>query len=213
MEELVYKKKSSYELAPEKTEAAFAFAKDYMRFLDSSKTEREAVETAVAAAEAAGFTSYKLGDAVKVGDRRYLNNRGKSLILFRVGSESLNCGIRITAAQALQLQTVYAAQQQRITLSAAVRAALERAQDEHGVHAAGAGNADDLDVGGVIQAVGTRKVRAGVGAPVAAKGNDLGFERLYILHIASTSAMICRFEKPFRSIAPDGQATVQAPQP
>lgn len=98
MEELVYKKKSSYELAPEKTEAAFAFAKDYMRFLDSSKTEREAVETAVAAAEAAGFTPYKLGDAVKVGDRRYLNNRGKSLILFRVGSESLNCGIRITAA-------------------------------------------------------------------------------------------------------------------
>ena len=98
MEELVYKKKSSYELAPEKTEAAFAFAKDYMRFLDSSKTEREAVETSIAAAEAAGFTPYKLGDAVKVGDRRYLNNRGKSLILFRVGSESLNCGVRITAA-------------------------------------------------------------------------------------------------------------------
>ena len=95
----------------------------------------------------------------------------------------------------------------------AVRAALERAQDEHGVHAAGAGNADDLDVGGVIQAVGTRKVRAGVGAPVAAKGNDLGFERLYILHIASTSAIIWLFEKPFRSIAPDGQATVHAPQP
>ena len=37
----------------------------------------------------------------------------------------LDVGIRITAAQALQLQAVYAAQQQRITLSAAVRAALE----------------------------------------------------------------------------------------
>ena len=35
----------------------------------------------------------------------------------------LDVGIRITAAQALQLQAVYAAQQQRITLSAAVRAA------------------------------------------------------------------------------------------
>ena len=37
----------------------------------------------------------------------------------------LDVGIRITAAQALQLQAVYAAQQQRITLSAAVRAALD----------------------------------------------------------------------------------------
>ena len=57
MEELVYKKKSSYELAPEKTEAAFTFAKDYMRFLDSSKTEREAVETSIAAAEAASWAT------------------------------------------------------------------------------------------------------------------------------------------------------------
>ena len=32
-------------------------------------------------------------------------------------------------------------------------------------------------------------------------------------HIASTSAMICLVENPFRSIAPDGQVTVQAPQP
>ena len=37
----------------------------------------------------------------------------------------LDVGIRITAAQALQLQALYAAQQQRITLSAAVRAALD----------------------------------------------------------------------------------------
>lgn len=98
MEELVYKKQNSYEKAPDKTAAAFEFAKDYMQFLDSSKTEREAVDTAIEAAVKAGFTPYALGDKVAAGDKRYLNNRGKSLILFRVGSESLDLGARITAA-------------------------------------------------------------------------------------------------------------------
>lgn len=98
MEELVYKKQNSYEKAPNKTAAAFEFAKDYMRFLDSSKTEREAVDTAIEAAVKAGFTPYTLGDKVAVGDKRYFNNRGKSLILFRVGTESPEMGMRITAA-------------------------------------------------------------------------------------------------------------------
>ena len=53
-----------------------------------------------------------------------------------------------------------------------------------------------------------------LGAPVAAKCNNFGFELIYsILHIASTSAIICLLENPFKSIAPDGQATVHAPQP
>ena len=43
----------------------------------------------------------------------------------------LDVGIRITAAQALQLQAVYAAQQQRITLSAAVRAALDYCREAY----------------------------------------------------------------------------------
>ena len=43
----------------------------------------------------------------------------------------LDVGIRITAAQALQLQALYAAQQQRITLSAAVRAALDYCREAY----------------------------------------------------------------------------------
>ena len=43
----------------------------------------------------------------------------------------LDVGIRITAAQALQLQAVYAAQQQRIMLSAAVRAALDYCREAY----------------------------------------------------------------------------------
>ena len=72
----------------------------------------------------------------------------------------LDVGIRITAAQALQLQAVYAAQQQRITLSAAVRAALESAQYEQRIYAAGAGNADYLYVGRIGKTPRTRPIRA-----------------------------------------------------
>ena len=93
-----------------------------------------------------------------------------------------------------------------------VGTALKCLENKHGVHAAGAGNADDLDLRRIGEAVASRKVSARIGAPVAAKRHD---QRLifFYLHIASTSAIICLVENPFKSIAPDGQVTVQAPQP
>lgn len=98
MEELMYTKKSAYEKAPEKTDAAFAFAKGYMQFLDDAKTEREAVTEAIRQAEACGYKPYKIGDKISVGDKFYLNNRGKSVYFVKVGSEAIENGIRITAA-------------------------------------------------------------------------------------------------------------------
>ncbi len=98
MENLVYKKQSSYEKAPEKTEKAYEFAKGYMAFLDSSKTEREAVDTAISLAEAKGYKPYKIGDEIKAGDKIYLNNRGKSIYFVKIGTENIENGIRITAA-------------------------------------------------------------------------------------------------------------------
>ena len=95
-----------------------------------------------------------------------------------------------------------------------VGAALEGAEYKHGVDAAGAGNTDYLDVGRIIQSVGACEVCAGVGTPVAAESHDFRCEFFILyLHIASTSAIICLLAKPLRSIAPDIQATVQAPQP
>ena len=90
--------------------------------------------------------------------------------------------------------------------------ALESAEHEHRINAARARHADDLYVRRVCQAVVARKVSARIRAPVAAKCNYQRFIFFY-LHIASTSAIICALAKPLRSIAPDGQATVQAPQP
>lgn len=98
MEELMYTKQSAYEKASEKTDAAFAFAKGYMQFLDNAKTEREAVTEAIREAEACGYKPYAIGDKISVGDKFYLNNRGKSVYFVKVGREAIENGIRITAA-------------------------------------------------------------------------------------------------------------------
>lgn len=100
LEALSYKKKNVYEVADAtRIKKIFDYAEGYKRFLDEAKTEREATEAAIAMAEREGFRPYHLGDMLKVGDKRYLNNRGRSVILFTVGEESLSKeGIRILAA-------------------------------------------------------------------------------------------------------------------
>ncbi len=100
MEELSYKKKNVFEEStPAQIREIFDYAKGYMTFLDASKTEREAVETGIEMAKANGYTEYVLGDEISVGDKRYFNNHGKCLILFKVGSADIQKeGIRIVAA-------------------------------------------------------------------------------------------------------------------
>ena len=74
------------------------YCKRYAAFMDAAKTEREATTWAVAEAEKHGFKPLTWGMDVKPGDKIYLNNRGKSIILAVVGSESLANGVNICAA-------------------------------------------------------------------------------------------------------------------
>lgn len=94
-----YEKKTVFEAAGKQVvDAAYNYAKGYVAFLNAAKTEREAVTEGIAMAEAAGYRPYRLGDRIAVGDKLYYNNRGKNLFLFRIGSEPINAGIRITCA-------------------------------------------------------------------------------------------------------------------
>ena len=96
---LRYEKKTVYELAGATVvNEAYEYAKNYVKFLDASKTEREAVVESIRIAEAAGYRAWNFGDAINVGDKLYYNNRGKNIFLFRIGTENINNGIRITAA-------------------------------------------------------------------------------------------------------------------
>ena len=75
-----------------------AYCNRYRAFMDTCKMEREATAWAVETAKKNGFTEMVPGKAVKAGDKLYFNNRGKSIILAVIGSESLAEGANICAA-------------------------------------------------------------------------------------------------------------------
>ena len=99
-DELAYVKKNYFEEASKKERKdIYAYAEGYKAFLDAAKTEREACEVAVAMAQEKGFTEYHFGDALVAGDKKYFVNRGKSVVVFRVGTRDLETdGMRLIAS-------------------------------------------------------------------------------------------------------------------
>ena len=99
-DELAYEKKNYFTVASkEERKAIFDYAEGYKTFLDNAKTEREACEVAVKMAKDAGFTEYKFGDKLSAGDKKYFVNRGKSVVVFRVGTKNLEeDGFRLIAS-------------------------------------------------------------------------------------------------------------------
>ena len=75
-----------------------AYCKRYAAFMDACKTEREATAWAIVEAEKNGFRPFTYGMETKPGDKIYMNNRGKSIILAVVGTENLAQGANICAA-------------------------------------------------------------------------------------------------------------------
>ena len=100
MDKLSYKKKNIYEEAtPEKIKAIYDYSEGYKTYLDNAKTEREATDAAIELCKAKGYTEYKFGDKLAVGDKKYFNHHGRSLIVFSVGENDLEQnGIKIVAA-------------------------------------------------------------------------------------------------------------------
>ena len=75
-----------------------AYCKGYVDFLNVSKTERLCAAEVVRLAEAAGYRPYSRGMELNPGDGVYLNNRGKSVLLAKIGRRSLSEGAQIAAA-------------------------------------------------------------------------------------------------------------------
>ena len=98
-ESLLAAPKNGYvKLTAEQKAEMESYCKRYAAFMDAAKTEREATTWAVAQAEKYGFKPLVWGMDVKPGDKVYLNNRGKSIILGVIGSASLAEGANICAA-------------------------------------------------------------------------------------------------------------------
>ena len=98
-ESVAFSPKNGYATLTEAQRAEMeAYCKRYSAFIDECKTEREATDWAVRVAEENGFKAAVPGMELKAGDKVYLNNRGKSIMLAVVGSESLAKGANICAA-------------------------------------------------------------------------------------------------------------------
>ncbi len=85
-------------LDEEEIAKADAYCEEYKAFLNAAKTEREAVEAAIRAAEKAGFVPFDRSAALKPGDRVYYSNRDKSLLLAVIGTRPITDGVSIAAA-------------------------------------------------------------------------------------------------------------------
>lgn len=98
-EELFFETKSVYETADEaQVKAIYDFAEGYKTYLSASRTERLAVREAVKLAQARGFRAWEPGEPVKPGDKIFMVNRGKAMMLAVIGRDSLDKGIRLAAA-------------------------------------------------------------------------------------------------------------------
>lgn len=96
---LFYEQKNGYDLIEtEERIAVEDYCKGYMEYLNNSRTEREAVNNAIACAMDQGFVEYMPGMELKPGMKLYKNNRGKALMLAVIGKKPLSEGTVIAGA-------------------------------------------------------------------------------------------------------------------
>jgi len=78
----IYKKKSAWEiLAKDQIKKAFDFCEDYKKFLDSAKTEREAIQ--------------RINEVAKSGKKKIVINRDKEAAIIVPGKKPITDGLRI----------------------------------------------------------------------------------------------------------------------
>lgn len=77
-------------------------SKGYINFLSTCKTERESVKFAIKAAKKVGYKNLadivKTGQSLTVGDKVYYPFMKKSLVMFQIGAEPIEHGLKILGA-------------------------------------------------------------------------------------------------------------------
>ena len=95
-----YVKKNYFDVADESTKKSiFDFAEHYKAFLDECKTEREANDYIIRKAIEQGYSEYNFGDTLKKGDKKFITNRGKGAVIFKIGSKDIEKeGVRMVVS-------------------------------------------------------------------------------------------------------------------
>ena len=98
-EKVLYTAKNGFDRLSDADRAAMeGYCADYRAYLDASKTERECAAETIRLVEEAGFRPYQRGMALAAGDKVYVSNRGKMVLLAVMGERSLSEGVQIAAA-------------------------------------------------------------------------------------------------------------------
>ena len=96
---LFYEQKNGYDLIDTAERVAVEdYCREYMEYLNISRTEREAVINAIDKAREYGFVEFRAGMELRPGMKVYYCNRGKALILAVIGKHSLADGAVIAGA-------------------------------------------------------------------------------------------------------------------
>lgn len=98
-EKLFMQKKNAYlRMDDSEVKACYDFCEGYKTFLDEAKTERCAVGYVEREAKKAGFVPFDKSKKYKAGDKVYVVNREKAVILSVIGTEPIANGVNIVAA-------------------------------------------------------------------------------------------------------------------
>jgi len=115
--ELFVDKKSAWETLKGEVKEAFVLAKEYRKFIDNYKSQREIVAFGWIQAKRAGFT--ELSKATASTKKIYAKNHDKNMLLIDLGAGELSDGLRIigghidTLRLDLKLSPVYEAEPSR----------------------------------------------------------------------------------------------------
>lgn len=94
-----YSKNAWLKYSGNKSNDIFNFCEGYKSYMTLSKTERESVKEAIKLAEKKGYRNLKdiitNNEVLKPGDKIYMNNMDKTLVLFLIGELPLDNGMRI----------------------------------------------------------------------------------------------------------------------
>ena len=98
-EKLFSGKKNGYDkLGAQELGAMEAYSAGYKAYLDAGKTERLCAAESIRLAEAAGYRPFTRGAELRTGDKIYVCNRGKAVMLAHIGRRSLAEGAQIAVA-------------------------------------------------------------------------------------------------------------------
>ncbi len=95
----MYKRTNGWEnVTPKLKTDIMALNEKYKAYLDNGKTERLCCDNTISLARAKGFRDICEFESLKAGDKVYISNRGKSLVLIVIGEKPFCEGVNLVAS-------------------------------------------------------------------------------------------------------------------